>query len=97
MKKLDVVRPLPKSRARSATPVARLPRRYAPALFGLLLSGLMSLLVSGIATLRATGVTDGFAGAWAGAWLMAWLVAFPVVLVVAPRARRLVERLVAQP
>lgn len=71
------------------------PQRFAPALFGFILSGLMSLLVSGISTWRAIGLADGFAGRWTGAWLTAWLIAFPVVLVVAPLARRAVARLVA--
>ncbi|MFZ5549115.1 MAG: DUF2798 domain-containing protein [Pseudomonadota bacterium] len=71
-----------------------LPRRFAPALFGLILSGLMSLLVSGISTYRAVGFAEGFAGLWLGAWLTAWLIAFPMVLVVAPLTRRLVALLV---
>ena len=70
------------------------PRKFAPALFGLVLSGLMSWLVSGISTYRAVGADPGFVGLWTGAWLSAWLVAFPVVLFVAPIARRPVERLV---
>jgi hypothetical protein len=71
------------------------PKKFAPALFGLILSGLMSLLVAGISTWRAVGLGDGFAGMWIGAWLTAWLVAFPVVLVVAPLARRAVKLLVS--
>ena len=70
------------------------PSNFAPALFGLILSGLMSLLVSGISTYRAVGFGDGLAGLWVSAWLTAWLVAFPVVLVVAPLARRTVALLV---
>jgi len=71
-----------------------LPRKYAPVLFGLILSGLMSVLVSGISTYRAVGFGERYAGLWAGAWLTAWLVAFPVVLVLAPLVHRLVARLV---
>lgn len=74
-----------------------IPRKYAPVVFALILSGLMSLMVSGIATLRAVGPTPGFAGLWLGAWLTAWLLAFPLVLVIAPLARRAVESLVAKP
>jgi hypothetical protein len=70
------------------------PRTLAPALFGLILSGLMSLLVSGISTYRAVGFSENFAGLWTSAWLTAWFVAFPVVLVVAPLARRAVALLV---
>ena len=72
-----------------------LPKKFAPALFGLILSGLMSLLVSGISTYRAVGFGESFAGLWVSAWLTAWLVAFPVVLVVAPLARRAVSLLVS--
>ena len=72
------------------------PRKYAPTLFGLILSGLMSFLVSGIATFRAAGPVAGFVGLWTSAWITAWLFAFPVVLLVAPRARRAVERLTAK-
>lgn len=71
-----------------------LPKQAAPALFGLILSGLMSLLVSGISTYRAVGLGAGFTGVWLSAWLTAWLVAFPVVLAVAPLTRRIVARLV---
>jgi hypothetical protein len=71
-----------------------IPRKFSPLLFGLILSGLMSLLVSGISTWRAVGVVPEFGAVWAGAWLTAWLFAFPIVLFVAPLARRLVERVV---
>jgi hypothetical protein len=72
-----------------------LPKKLAPTLFGLLLSGMMSLLVSGLATWRATGLAPGFVVSWAGAWLLAWPIAFPAVLLAAPLARRAVNRLVA--
>lgn len=72
------------------------PQKLAPALFGLILSGLMSLLVSGIATYRSTGLSADFVATWTGGWLTAWLVAFPVVLVVAPLTRRAVSALVAR-
>lgn len=70
-----------------------IPARYAPVLFGFLLSGLMSLIVSAIATYRAPGLVQGFAGLWLGGWLSSWLIAFPTVLVVGPLTRRLVGRL----
>lgn len=69
------------------------PPKYAPVLFGFILSGLMSFLVSGISTLRATGLIPNFFSLWISAWLMAWLFAFPAVLFVAPVARKAVERL----
>lgn len=72
----------------------KLPQRYEPLLFALLLSGLMSLLVSGVATWHAIGLVAGFAGKWLDAWLGSWMVAFPAVGVIAPRVRRLVACLV---
>lgn len=71
-----------------------IPRRFEPFVFGFILSGLMSFVVSGIATLRLTGLVAGFPGLWFGAWLTAWVFAFPVVLFVAPVARRIVSRMV---
>ncbi len=71
------------------------PAKFAPALFGLILSGLMSLLVSGNSTYRAVGLVEGYLPLWASAWLTAWFFAFPVVLVAAPAARKAVAFLVA--
>lgn len=70
-----------------------IPARFAPILFGLILTGFMSCIVSGISTLRAIGLPPGFVGQWMTSWLAAWAVAFPTVLAVAPLTRRLVARL----
>lgn len=70
-----------------------IPARFAPIVFGLVLSGLMSLIVSGIATFKSTGAVEGFFSLWIQAWLVSWGVAFPTVLVVAPVTRRLVAKL----
>lgn len=71
-----------------------IPARFAPIVFGFILSGLMSLIVSGISTFRALDPADAFLPVWGAAWLVSWTVAFPVVLVVAPITRRIVARLV---
>lgn len=70
------------------------PARAAPLLFGFILSGLMSLVVSGISTYRAIGMAANYFQLWAGGWLVAWLIAFPLVLVIAPLTRRVVQGLV---
>lgn len=67
-----------------------IPARYAHIAFGFVLSGMMSFLVSGISTFLTIGTVMGFFGLWIGAWLPSWAVAFPIVLVVAPLARKLV-------
>lgn len=69
------------------------PARFAPVLFGLILSGLMSCMVSGISTLRAVGLAEGFFAKWMTSWGISWAIAFPVVLVVAPITRRIVSAL----
>ena len=68
--------------------------RFAPIAFGFVLSALMSLVVSGISTVRTASLIEGFGNLWIGAWLPSWLIAFPIVLVVAPVARRLVGSMV---
>lgn len=70
-----------------------IPARYAHIAFGFFLSCMMSFLVSGISTFLAVGFAPGVIGQWMAAWLPSWAVAFPIVLFVAPAARRLVARL----
>jgi len=70
-----------------------IPAKFAPILFGLMLSGLMSLIVSGVSTLGVLGLSEGFFAAWMGNWAFSWAVAFPTVLVVAPLVRRIVGQL----
>ncbi|WP_371155536.1 DUF2798 domain-containing protein [Jannaschia sp. 2305UL9-9] len=71
-----------------------LPARFAPILFGLILSGLMSAIVSAIATFRTLGLSDGVGAIWAVSWISSWIVAFPTVLLVGPLTRRVVAKLV---
>ena len=71
-----------------------IPEKYGPILFGAILSGLMSLLVSGISMFRAIGPATSFFSLWVSAWLTAWLVAFPVVVLVAPLARKVEQCLI---
>jgi hypothetical protein len=70
-----------------------IPARYAPVLFGLILSGMMSCIVSGLSTLRAVGPSEAALALWMGNWAISWMIAFPTVLVVAPLTRRIVARL----
>ncbi|MDO8985723.1 DUF2798 domain-containing protein [Cypionkella sp.] len=73
-----------------------IPARFAPIVFGLILSGLMSCFVSGLSTYRTIGLVDHFLLQWMGNWAASWALAFPTVLVIAPITRRLVARLVRQ-
>lgn len=71
-------------------------KKYGPLLFSLILSGLMSLLVSGISTFRAIGPVSNFANLWISAWPTAWFFVFPVVLLVTPLTRKVVQLLTAK-
>jgi len=71
-----------------------IPSQSGPILFGFILSALMSFLVSGISTFGNVEPAEGFLGLWVRAWLPSWLIAFPMVLVIAPIARRIVGGLV---
>ena len=69
------------------------PTRFAPILFSLCLSVIISCVVSGVATLNAAGLSDAFFGLWGAAWHKSWIVAFPTILVVAPLTRRFVVKI----
>ncbi|MEL7462148.1 MAG: DUF2798 domain-containing protein [Pseudomonadota bacterium] len=61
-----------------------IPKRLAPYVIALLVSGGMSFMVSGLATARATGLVAGFVGTWLTSWLFAWAIAFPALVVLRP-------------
>lgn len=70
-----------------------IPARYAPILFSLILTGLMTLVATGIATATAGGEGALLERWLLRGWLPAWAVAFPLVMVVTPLTRRLVALL----
>ncbi|MEO0729558.1 MAG: DUF2798 domain-containing protein [Pseudomonadota bacterium] len=72
----------------------RLPASTKPYVFGLLLSGLMSLMVSGVATCNAVGIGRDFVTLWLQSWVFAWSVAFPTLLIVRPFVQRLTDQIV---
>jgi Protein of unknown function (DUF2798) len=73
----------------------RIPARFAPIVFGALLSAIMVALVSGFVIAITQGVEQGFAAQWLKSCATTWPVAFPTVTLVAPWVRRVVTRLTA--
>jgi hypothetical protein len=73
----------------------RIPARFAPILFGALLSAIMVALVSAFVIAVTQGFSPGFATKWLRSCLTTWPVAFPTVTLVAPWVRRVVTRLTA--
>ncbi len=73
----------------------RIPSRFAPMVFGALLSAIMVALVSAFVIAITQGVHQGFAGQWVRSCVTTWPVAFPTVTLVAPWVRGVVGRLTA--
>jgi hypothetical protein len=73
----------------------RIPVRYAPILFGAILSAIMVTIVSAFVILTTQGLHAGFLAAWAKSCATTWPVAFVSVTLIAPGVRRLVARLTA--
>ncbi|MEW6331705.1 MAG: DUF2798 domain-containing protein [Pseudomonadota bacterium] len=73
----------------------RIPSRFAPVLFGALLSTIMVGIVSAFVLATSRGIDAGFPAQWLRSCLTTWPVAFPTVLLVAPWVRRVVGRVTA--
>lgn len=73
----------------------RIPARFAPILFGALLSAIMVALVSGFVLLTSQGLRPGFIDQWLRSCLTTWPIAFVAVTLVAPWVRRVVGRVTA--
>lgn len=67
--------------------MTKLPRRFAPLVYGIIQSGITSAIASGIATWQAIGFAPV---AWAIAWLIAWAAMLPVVVLVSPMIQKAV-------
>jgi hypothetical protein len=73
----------------------KIPNRFAPLVFGGLLSAIMVFVVSGVVLALNQGIQQGFLWQWARSCLTTWPIAFPTVTVVAPWVRRIVGRVTA--
>jgi hypothetical protein len=71
----------------------RIPARFAPIVFGALLSAIMVAVVSAFVLFSTHGLQAGFASQWLRSCVMTWPVAFPTVTLIAPWVRRIVGRI----
>lgn len=71
----------------------RIPARFAPILFGALLSVIMVAIVSAFVLAITQGIHPGFPAQWLRSCATTWPVAFAAVTLVAPRVRQVVSRL----
>jgi hypothetical protein len=72
-----------------------IPARFAPILFGALLSIIMVAIVSAFVLATSRGLHPGFGAQWLRSCMTTWPVAFVAVTLVAPWVRRVVGRLTA--
>ena len=73
----------------------RIPIRFAPILFGALLSAVMVAIVSAFVLAQSQGIQPGFAASWLLSCLTTWPIAFVSVTLVAPWVRKAVARMTA--
>ena len=73
----------------------RIPTRFAPILFGALLSMIMVAVVSAFVLATSQGVHPGFLAQWMKSCMTTWPMAFVTVTLVAPMVRRTVAKLTA--
>jgi len=73
----------------------RIPVRFAPIVFGALLSAIMVALVSGFVLVTTQGIHAGLPAQWLRSCATTWPVAFPTVTLVAPWVRKVVGRVTA--
>lgn len=71
----------------------RIPARFAPLLFGALLSSIMVAIVSAFVLVTTQGLHPDLPAQWLRSCLATWPVAFPTVTLVAPWVRQLVGRM----
>jgi hypothetical protein len=72
-----------------------IPVRFAPIVFGALLSAIMVAIVSAFVLATSQGVHAGFGAQWLKSCAATWPVAFPTVTLVAPWVRRFVGKVTA--
>lgn len=73
----------------------RIPARFAPIVFGALLSAIMVALVSAFVLVTTQGFHAGLPAQWLRSCATTWPVAFPTVTLVAPWVRRVVGSVTA--
>ena len=73
----------------------KIPVRYAPLLFGAILSVIMVTVVSGAVLVLTQGLHKEFLWQWSKSAATTWPIAFPTVTILAPWVRRVVGRLTA--
>ena len=70
--------------------MARLPRQYAPFVYGIIQAAITTAVATAIATPHLTDLSMRFVEEWSLAWALAFLTMLPVVVFVSPFIQRCV-------
>lgn len=73
----------------------KLPRKYAPLIFNVVMSALMALVMSFAMLVINAGFVPGFFGLWFESFVIGFAVALPATFAAVPIAKRLVHSLTA--
>ena len=73
----------------------KLPRRYAPFIYGLIQAAITTALATAIATKQMAPPGTQILSYWLSSWGLSWLTMLPVVVLVAPFIQRAVLFLTA--
>lgn len=71
-------------------------KKYDKYLFALIMGTVMSFIMSFIITFINLGFIDGFLLKWLEAFVKAAICAIPIITIVAPRVRKIVDKLTIQ-
>jgi Protein of unknown function (DUF2798) len=77
--------------------MARLPRQYAPLVYGVIQAAITTAVATAIATHQLAGFSIQFVEEWLSAWGAAFLTMLPVVAFIAPFIQRCVMALTVSP
>lgn len=75
----------------------RVPRQFAPYIFGSIQSALTTGIATAIATYQSGGIALNFMSRWLSSWGVSWLVMLPLVVGFAPIIQRLVMMITRPP
>jgi Protein of unknown function (DUF2798) len=76
--------------------MARLPRRFAPLVYGVIQVAITTAVATAVAVYQSTGFVAAALVHWAVAWLAALLLMLPIVIFISPLVQRLVAAITSE-
>jgi hypothetical protein len=76
--------------------ISRIPKRFAPLVYGVIQAAITSAVATTIATVQAGEHGMSAVRYWLACWSMSWLLMLPVVIVISPLIQKAVASLTAR-